>query len=287
MANTGQEARGSDHARGRGFARYWPLTALLIMLAGVCLSGVVALSWSARVRREHRQAFEVTAGNVAATMTTLVQADANYVTTMRAILTIESHVSPTGFDDWYDWLEGARQQIGGVGIATIARIPFRQLRAFERGRDRDPAFTRLVGGMVQPVAPEGRRTECLLAAGHALIPLNPVIAYVAQTDLCDTSAPLGYVESGLLNQATASGQTVIRRYRRRCSRWRSIAAAFRCRRSPSAARRCAAGWCARSTCPTSSCRRSAPTTATRCRSPLPNPTAQSSPSPRKELTPTH
>jgi len=110
VADAGQEVRSGSEAPGRRFARHWPLIALAILLGGIALSAGAALGWSARMRREQRQAFEVTAGNVSATLATLVRADANFVATMRAVLTIEPHLSPSGFGDWYQRLQGEKLQ---------------------------------------------------------------------------------------------------------------------------------------------------------------------------------
>ncbi|MGO9751416.1 MAG: putative bifunctional diguanylate cyclase/phosphodiesterase [Solirubrobacteraceae bacterium] len=209
MADSGQDVRNLGDSPGRRLTRHGPLIALAILLAGIALSAVVAGAWSARQRRDQRQAFAVASENVSATLSTLVRADANFVATMRAVLTIEPHLSPSGFDDWYQRLQGEKLQTGGVGMVVTVKVPYRSLSRFEARRDSDPAFRELLGSLLEPVIPSGRHTYCLLAAGRILVRLDPLLAYLMQTDWCQPTSPVGFFEGPLLREATDAGQTVI------------------------------------------------------------------------------
>jgi diguanylate cyclase (GGDEF)-like protein len=188
-----------------------PLIALVILLAGIALSAVIAIGWSDRQRRDERQAFEVTAENVSATLATMVRADANFVVTIRAVLTIEPHPLPSAFDDWYQRLQGAKLQAGGAGTTVVVTVPYGQLNRFQQRRDADPAFRRLLGATLERVDPDGRHRYCLIAAIELLVPLKPVLASLLQSDWCQLSSPVGYFEAALLREATDTGQTLIGR----------------------------------------------------------------------------
>lgn len=209
MGNPGQEAPDTGYSPGWHRTRTWPLIAVAILLAGIVLSAAIASAWSARQHRDQRQAFEATAENVSATLATLVRADANFVATTRAVLTIEPQLSPTAFDDWYQRLEGSRPTSGGVGTAVVLNVPYRRLSRFEARRDADPAFRALFGPLLEPVLRHGRHPYCLLADGRVLITIHPLLAALVQSDWCLSTSPLGSYEGTFLREATNAGQTVV------------------------------------------------------------------------------
>ncbi len=109
------------------------------------MSLVGALLWSASERRSRRDEFESTSANVTATLGTLLRRDTDFVATLRGVLTMHPRMTPTLYSTWYSTLQGSTRQPGGIGSAVLSPIPASQLSSFERSRNADPEFRRLIG----------------------------------------------------------------------------------------------------------------------------------------------
>src|SRR5271154_3280014 len=144
-------------------------TALLALVCaaltvGVAASLLCAHLWRSTVRTQQRQAFASSAANVTATLGTLLRRDDDFVATLRGVLTMEPHLTATGFDTWYTTLNGSERQVGGIGRAVVEDVPASQLSAFLARRNADPAFRSLLGRWLLPVPRAGTSNYCLLAA---------------------------------------------------------------------------------------------------------------------------
>ena len=147
------------------------LLACTILVVGLALSVGAALLWRAGVRSREHQQFETNATSVAQTAETLLSRDADLVTTLRGVMTMQPNISATRFDQWFAQLESKQRQVGGLGTTIVEVVPARELAAFQARRAADPAFRRFVRGTTATVPPSGRPNYCLLSAGgirHAL-----------------------------------------------------------------------------------------------------------------------
>ena len=202
-----QAAQSADHGRLRR-RRAWLLVACAVLLVGLTLSAAGALLWRSSERKNERQALQATASSMTDTLGTLLRRNEDFVATLRGVVTMERHLSPTGFDAWYTTLEGRKRQVGSIGSAVVASVPAGQLHAFEAHRDADPAFQALLGRWLSPVrrGPEAR--YCLLSQGGELVHLTPLTAGLVQQDWCLPSSTIGLLQAGLLRNATDSGQSL-------------------------------------------------------------------------------
>jgi diguanylate cyclase (GGDEF)-like protein len=189
--------------------------ACAILVVGLGISLGFALLRRASVRGQERQAFQTSATDVNRTLETLLLRDADFVATLRGVLTMEPNMSASRFDRWFATLGGKQREVGGLGTTVVEVVPGVQLDAFEKRRDADPAFRAFVGGTVLPVARSRRASYCLLAAGGTVIPYDREVGELVQGDWCDPSSPIGgYADAGitqaqLLRSITASGQVLV------------------------------------------------------------------------------
>ncbi len=208
----------ADSARARPPApRHgrWALAAGLILLAGLAISLAGALAWRSSVRARERQTFRTNATDVSDSLQGTVHRDTDFVASLRAVLTLEGHLSPSGYARWLSELEGSRQQLGGFGALVINDVPAADLSSFETRRDADPAFRALVGGDIEPVQQTGRANYCLLSGGSADITYNREVDAVLQGDWCDPTSLIGGFEQSGTTRAhftqtiTERGQFVV------------------------------------------------------------------------------
>jgi diguanylate cyclase (GGDEF)-like protein len=183
------------------------LVGCAILSTGIAASLGCALLWRANARSNERQAFQVSATDVGETLGTLLRRDADLVTTLRGVLTMQPHLSATGFDEWFAQMRGKQRQVGGLGTTVVEAVPAEQLAGFQARRDADPAFRALVGGKIVPVAVSGRARYCLLSAGGTVTPYNQTIGALLQGDWCDPSSPIGAYPAGLTTQASLMAST--------------------------------------------------------------------------------
>jgi hypothetical protein len=209
----GDGAEGAPPA-GRG-RRRWTGFACALLAVGLAGSLGGAVLWRSSVRTHARQSFQVTATDVKESLGTLLLRDADLVTALRAVLTLQPHMSATRFDEWFAGLQGRQRQVGGLGTTVVESVPAAELAAFQARRDADPAFRELMGGRIEPVAPSGRRRYCLFSAGGAVRPFSPAAAVLLQGDWCNPATPIGAYPAArttqalLLQSIAASGQFLV------------------------------------------------------------------------------
>jgi diguanylate cyclase (GGDEF)-like protein len=188
------------------------LLACTILVVGLGLSLGGALQWRASVGSRERQQFQTNATGVAETAETLLRRDADLVTTLRGVMTMQPNMSATRFDEWFAELQGKQRQVGGLGTTVVEVVPPRELAAFQARRAADPAFRKFVGGAIVPVAPSGRSSYCLLSAGGTVTPYTKEVGQLVQGDWCNPATPIGGFQDGgvlqanLLQAITDSGQ---------------------------------------------------------------------------------
>ncbi|HTA36089.1 MAG TPA: EAL domain-containing protein [Solirubrobacteraceae bacterium] len=180
-----------------------------VLLLGLSASLAGGLWWRASDRAQDRRAFQATASDVTATLTTMLRRDADFVAATRAVATMEPTMSASRFKRWYAELEGPRRQIGGLGTSVITRVPAAAVGRFESRRNADASFGAFVAG--RPLAVRaGRRTACLISAGvseHDA--LSPSLARKLQGDWCDPSSMIGVSEASLLRTQTDTREVAV------------------------------------------------------------------------------
>jgi diguanylate cyclase (GGDEF)-like protein len=186
-----------------------------ILIVGLAASLSSALLWRSSVKAHDRQEFQTSSTDVSETLETLLQRDADFVATLRAVLTMQPRLSASGFDQWFAQLQGKQRQVGGLGTTVVEAVPAAQLAAFQARRAADPAFRALAAGALAPVALSGRPTYCLLSAGGTVHPYSPAVGRLLQGDWCDPTSPIGGYRTGgtsqalLLRSITDSGQFLV------------------------------------------------------------------------------
>jgi diguanylate cyclase (GGDEF)-like protein len=191
------------------------LVAGMILVLGLAISLAGALLWHASVRAHEKQAFQTTAVDIGGEVQTRLRRDTDFVVMLRAVLTMQPSLSASGFDQWFDQLEGYQQQGGNLGTLFVRSVPANQLVAFYAKRDADPAFHAFVGARVEPFVADRRARYCLLSAGDVNTPYSPDIARLLQGDWCDPSSAIGGYPAGgtlqanLMRSTTDSGQFVV------------------------------------------------------------------------------
>jgi len=191
------------------------LIATAILAVGLAFSIMGARVWRASVRSQDRQGFRVNATDVNDTLEALLRRDADFLATLRAVLTMQPHTSATRFDQWFAALDAKQRQTGGLGTNVVVPVPAAQLTAFEARRAADPAFRAFVGGKIVPVPLSGRARYCLLEAGAGGTPYTQEVGELVQGDWCNPASPIGGYPAGRTSQAllmpaiTDSGQFVV------------------------------------------------------------------------------
>jgi diguanylate cyclase (GGDEF)-like protein len=212
-ANRGDRAERSS--RLAGSRRRWMLAAVAILIAGVAASLAGALSWRSSVRAHDKQSFQVASTDVAETLETLLSRDADFVASLRAVLTMQPHLSATGFHQWFKQLQGKQRQVGGLGTTVVEAVPMFALRSFQAKRDADPAFRALVDGAVVPVVRGSRSSYCLLSAGATMTPYSREVGELLEGNWCDPHSAIGSFPVGgssapvLVRTESESGQFLV------------------------------------------------------------------------------
>ncbi|HTZ86812.1 MAG TPA: EAL domain-containing protein [Solirubrobacteraceae bacterium] len=185
------------------------LLAVVILLGGSALSVAAGLSWRASLRAQHRRAFERTAGDVTTSLAAMLSRDTDFFTSLRAVLSMQPHMSPTRFALWFAEMQGRQRQVGSVGTSVIASVSPTQLPAFLARRDGDPAFRLFLGSAPTSIAPQ-RSGVCLLSAGVSTGgSLAPTVARVLQGDWCRASSGIGISQARTLRAQANSGEVVV------------------------------------------------------------------------------
>src|ERR1700735_1962466 len=141
--------------------RRWMLVACAILVIGVAASLGSALLWSSSVRTHDKQEFQTSSTDVNETLETLLRRDADFVATLRAVLTMQPHLSAVRFNQWFAQLQGKQREMSGLGTTVVEVVPSAELRAFQ-ARRANPAFRAFVGGSVVTFTPGGGARNCLL-----------------------------------------------------------------------------------------------------------------------------
>lgn len=201
----------ADAAAAGGDRRRWLLVAVVCvgLFVGLALSAACAFMWRSSVRTQQRQTFVSDASGVTATLGTLLRRDVDFVATLRAVLTLQPHMTATSFNSWYRTLTGSQRQVEGIGSAVVSLVPAGQLSAFQARRDADPAFRALLGRWLVQVPHGSEARYCLLAAGGELVPVTSVTARLVQEDWCLPDSEVGLIEAPLLQNAAGSGQMLV------------------------------------------------------------------------------
>jgi diguanylate cyclase (GGDEF)-like protein len=200
----------SAEPTGRSRSGGWTLLACAILVLGLAGSVVAAGMWRSSVRTHERQTQAATASDVSSTLATLLSRDADFVATLRGVLTMQPHMSDSAFNRWFDVLQGPQRLIGGLGAIVVEPVASAELSWFLARRDDDPAFRTFVGGAPERVAPSASGRDCLLTASvSAFGALTPAAARIVQGDWCSPSSPVGVSQAPLLQGETDTGQIVV------------------------------------------------------------------------------
>jgi diguanylate cyclase (GGDEF)-like protein len=192
--------------------RRWALVACSILVLGAAISLAGGLLWRSTVSSRARQSFQTSATDVSETAETLLNRDADLVTTLRGVLTMEPNMNATRFDEWFAELRAKQREVGGLGTTVVEVVPADELAAFQARRAADPAFRAFVGDSITPVTPSGRPSYCLLSAGGTVTPYTKEVGQLVQGDWCNPATPIGGFQDGgilqaqLLRAITDSGQ---------------------------------------------------------------------------------
>jgi diguanylate cyclase (GGDEF)-like protein len=229
-----------------------------MLIVGLVASLGSALLWRSSVRAHDRQQFQTSSTDVNETVETLLRRDADFVTTLRGVLTMQPSLSAMRFDQWFSELQGRQRERSGLGTTVVEVVPAAELAAFQARRAADPAFREFVGGTTVPVAAggraraSGRARYCLLSAGGTVTPYTREVGRLVQGDWCDPASPIGGFQDGgilqahLLQRITDSGQFLVYPVRAQGVSTLFIEAAFYRRgaslRSVAQRRAAVAGW---------------------------------------------
>jgi diguanylate cyclase (GGDEF)-like protein len=195
--------------RLEGLRRRATPVAFAILLTGAIVSVAGGLWWRSSVQGEHKKAFERTASDVTTTLGAMLRRDADFVTTLRAIMSMQPQMSASRFDRWFAELNGHDRQVGGLGTSIIDRVPAGELSSFLARRDVDPAFRRLIGGTPERVR-AGADPSCLLAAGVSESGgLGSAVAHVLQGNWCEPSSPIGISQAVAMRAQANTGEMLV------------------------------------------------------------------------------
>jgi hypothetical protein len=193
----------------------WTLLACAILIVGLVASLGSGLLWHSSASTHDKHRFQSSSTDVTETLEALLRRDADLVTSLRAVLTMQPHLSATRFDQWFSQLRGKQRQASGLGTTVVEAVPSAKLAAFQARRAADPAFRAFVGGTVVPITPSGRVRYCLLTAGGTVTPYTREVGQLVQGDWCNPASPIGGYQSGATSQAvllqsvTGSGQFLV------------------------------------------------------------------------------
>ncbi|HTA15792.1 MAG TPA: EAL domain-containing protein [Solirubrobacteraceae bacterium] len=195
--------------------RWWMVLACSILTVGLVTSLGSALLWRSSVKTHDRQQFQTSSTDVNETVETLLRRDADFVTTLRSVLTMQPHLSATRFDQWFSQLQGRQREMSGLGTTVVEVVPAAELAAFQARRAANPAFRAFVGGSVVPLTTGAHARYCLLSAGGTVTPYTRAVGRLVQGDWCNPASPIGGFQDGgilqahILQRITDSGQFLV------------------------------------------------------------------------------
>ncbi len=211
MSNPGSPAPHAQdqEPQNRRRSRRAVQAAVAVLVTGLVLSAISAVLWARADGANNRKDFQSVAQDVTSTVGILLQRDANFVATLRTVMTMHPELTPTQFAQWYGRLQGDQRQVGGIGSAVINVVPAKELGRFQSRRDADRAFIHLLGANIAFIAPTGQPQYCLLSASGALQPLSAVAARLVQQDWCNPRTFVGSTEASALWAAGASDHVLV------------------------------------------------------------------------------
>jgi diguanylate cyclase (GGDEF)-like protein len=201
----GKEAGPGDGAPSRR-VRIWVAAACTVLTIGTAVSLAISVLWYHDRKDAGRQSFVATTGDVSTALGTELRRETDFVSTLRAVFTMEPSVGSSRFADWFDALHGRARLSGTLGTVVIRSIPRGRLRGFQLARNADPNFRALMGGETRVIGPgPGRARSCILAAAASPLPAAD-LASAVQGDWCNPRSPV--IGSGAyeLRQAADTGQ---------------------------------------------------------------------------------
>jgi hypothetical protein len=155
----------SRKSAGGGRRRLWLLVAGGILVLGLAVSLGGAQLWRSNVRTHEKQTFQTTATDVSETLEMQLRRDTDFLTTLRTVVAMQPGVRASGFNQWFNGLEGRQRQVGGLGTLLVRSVPAGALAAFQARRNAESAFRTLVGGGSSPsLRTDGVVTACFRLA---------------------------------------------------------------------------------------------------------------------------
>jgi diguanylate cyclase (GGDEF)-like protein len=199
-----------DHEPGPRRRSRWAVhAAVAVLVTGLVLSAISAVLWARTDQANNRKDFHAVAQDVTSTVGILLQRDADFVATLRTVLTMHPDLTPTQFAQWYGRLQGDQRQVGGIGSAVVNVVPSADLLRFQSRRDADPAFIRLLGSNIAYIAQTGQPQYCLLSSSGALARLPSIAARIVQQDWCNPHTYVGSTEASALWAAAAADHVLV------------------------------------------------------------------------------
>jgi diguanylate cyclase (GGDEF)-like protein len=190
-----------------------PLT-VLILLAGLTSSALLAQSLANSEAKNARDAFHLASDEIASSLKLSISREEDLVVSTRAhVVTSPAARNPAGFDRWVESLEAMRRfpELKNIGFTIL--VPAARLPAFKAQRAKDPVRpfgAQGPGAWEAGVLPsEGRSFYCLAAAGMA----SSAEAYMpVGLDYCALAPTMMYDrDAGAPNYApiTLAGKTTL------------------------------------------------------------------------------
>ena len=190
--------------RGGRRRRVWLIVSALVA-TGLVLSAISGLMWAHADSAYNRKTLRTGARNVSATLGTLAGRDADFLATLRTVLSLNPRLSSRQFRAWYGQLAGSQRTVGGLGTGVLDVVPAAGLAAYEMRRNADPAYIQLMHRGLA-LTPQPGHTYCLLGAtGVSDTALPASITQVIQQDWCDPHSTIGGFQAALLDASAARG----------------------------------------------------------------------------------
>jgi diguanylate cyclase (GGDEF)-like protein len=193
-----------------GSLRLWNIVAVVVLIAGLAMTVLGAVTWHGYVQTQADQTFDSNSASVSAAVSTALRRDIDFVATQQAGVIALPGLTNRELAVWYHAVDIADRFPGGVGFGFVQRVlPF-QLSAFGAQVVADPPVNEPVTAPYT-VFPPGQRTQyCLQRYGIATSAAEKLIP--STFDFCNATIPPGNSASPiprLLDEATTSGRTTV------------------------------------------------------------------------------
>ncbi len=97
--------------------------ACTVLIVGTAVSVAISVLWYDNQNSAKRQTFVATTGDVSTALGTELRREADFVSTLRAVFTMEPRVGSSRFESWFDALQGRARLSGTLGTVVIRRSP--------------------------------------------------------------------------------------------------------------------------------------------------------------------